>query len=710
MTGKVREGMSRPFHVALRVPLAALGLFVGASCQIDGQQFREIRDPADAEVSVAPGITLPSPDGETDAPVPNTDPPALSAAPSPHKPALDNFQGENDVARRLSDSNRPTVALPPTDVAEASRPTSDSAAPSQHGTTWQPGTPGLAGPDSELRAMQFNRVEPGVTLLDEVRALWGDPLKELQAGSRTVMPYKVAGFRQVDIITREEKVDAILIHLNSPIPVAHVELELGLQGLRPVLIPDNVGNVLGQAYPERGVLLHRAVEGDKEAAISEIMLEPVTGELFRLRAEHDFGWLYEQDEADLATTLQIDPGDARAHWLLACRFQRAGRLRVALSHIDEAIKRHPTNATYQVVKATILVDQGNIDDARTMLSSNLNRETVDALEKAEANLALGDLIGLGPEPDYQAALEHHLAAIQLAVESSGSEYFRSRRRAKRILVHAHLGAARDIAGGYFQRQAEVVPRWLERADKLAREFIERDQGDPSLQIATYRAMLDAYALLPDAFEPTIAIEQCLHEGRQLIADNPDPSFQRQVEWQMTQALFQAGEIARARGDASAALRYATSSLALLENVRVNRDASPAERTFEGQLYFLIGAVHAVDRQDHDEASRWFDKSEGLLRDTISPSRYANHGLRGERFVSMGVSFWQTQQQQRAVDVTLHGISLIEQAIANGTLTSESLGVPYGNLATMHQGLGNRMVAQRYAEMMAKVERADTGLK
>ena len=64
--------------------------------------------------------------------------------------------------------------------------------------------------------------------------------------------------------------------------------QLELTNVRPVLVSNELGEILGQVYPERGVLF--AFEPSKEPGkasmnVAQIILEPITAEPFVLRAE-----------------------------------------------------------------------------------------------------------------------------------------------------------------------------------------------------------------------------------------------------------------------------------------------------------------------------------------------------------------------------------------------------------------------------------------
>ena len=54
---------------------------------------------------------------------------------------------------------------------------------------------------------------------------------------------------------------------------------------------------------------------------------------------------------------------------------------------------------------------------------------------------------------------------------------------------------------------------------------------------------------------------------------------------------------------------------------------------------------------------------------------------------MGVSYWQLGNQTHALDLTQTGVGLVEAAVENGVLAKTTLAVPYGNLATMYQQMG-----------------------
>ena len=68
---------------------------------------------------------------------------------------------------------------------------------------------------------------------------------------------------------------------------------------------------------------------------------------------------------------------------------------------------------------------------------------------------------------------------------------------------------------------------------------------------------------------------------------------------------------------------------------------------------------------------------------------------------MGVSFWDVGQREKAIELTTHGVSLMEQAVRQGGLDESALAVPYGNLSAMHRETGAAEPAKRFQTMATR---------
>ena len=103
----------------------------------------------------------------------------------------------------------------------------------------------------------------------------------------------------------------------------------------------------------------------------------------------------------------------------------------------------------------------------------------------------------------------------------------------------------------------------------------------------------------------------------------------------------------------------------------------------------------MGKQDHAAAIYWFEKAIPVFQESVDHLAQAELGRLGETYVSMGVSFWESQQQDRAVRLTRRGVELMEQAVKAGAMEPAALEIPYTNLATMARHQGKSDEADQY---------------
>jgi tetratricopeptide (TPR) repeat protein len=150
-----------------------------------------------------------------------------------------------------------------------------------------------------------------------------------------------------------------------------------------------------------------------------------------------------------------------------------------------------------------------------------------------------------------------------------------------------------------------------------------------------------------------------------------------------------------RGKHDDALKQGEKAIAYLESSRAGKDT--ADVYLLGRLYFRLGSIQAVGQQNHRAAVAWFDKAAPVLKQAIPQVAPFEMGRLGETFVSMGVSYWETNQRDTAVKLTQQGVELMERAVSQGQLVKTALDVPYANLATMHRQLGQDSEAEKYLQ-------------
>jgi hypothetical protein len=158
-----------------------------------------------------------------------------------------------------------------------------------------------------------------------------------------------------------------------------------------------------------------------------------------------------------------------------------------------------------------------------------------------------------------------------------------------------------------------------------------------------------------------------------------------------------------RREATSALRYGQLAVENLAEGAQTRQAVHSSEQLVAQLYFHMGAVHAVLKQDHLKAMPWYEKAVPLLTGPRPVSELYSPRREGEMLVSIGVTCWQVGQQARALEVTRSGVNLVELAVEDGILAKTALSVPYGNLATMYDQMGESTNATKYMELAKSIE-------
>ncbi|NMC21403.1 MAG: hypothetical protein GYA33_13405, partial [Thermogutta sp.] len=458
-----------------------------------------------------------------------------------------------------------------------------------------------------------------------------------------------------------------------------------LSNVRPVLVSDPQGMVIGQAFPEKGVLFGFAPSGTAGKAsmsVTQIVLDPISAEPFVLRAETFLEDDPESAEKDLRVALRLDPNHARAHWLLARSYMLLGSPTTGLSEAKQAVALAPNDPQYRLSLAQLLATTGEREAAlrelQTVAAAAENRPHI----KARAVCALGDLNANADPPDYKRAVEYYIEAVKIAHPIASDPHPAYRLAAKEVLVDAHIGAARAIAWGPWEQKEIVVPRWLERAGTAADELAE-EGGSPLLRIRVAAAALSASVGVPSGLDPQPWIAR-LEEAAPSALAEAGGVRRLQIQWDIGVALYDAVQCFQIRGEHDLALQYGLEAAELLESGQTSRTLQQGDYYLMGRLYFRLGAIHAIAKQDHQAAVQLFDKAVPMLQKAAAGTTGLSAGRLGETFVSMGVSYWESNQASKAVELTEEGIKLMEAAVQSGAMDATALEVPHSNLAAMRR--------------------------
>ncbi len=585
---------------------------------------------------------------------------------------------------------------PATDTTAANTPATATPA-AQRGPSLQPAESRLT-----VEAASFKGIQPGKSTAAELSKGWGAPKEIRKHKEQRLQIYEIEVFPKVTVTLGAGVVTSIVVNLEQSLSSEELAQQLSIDDISSVQVTDDKGQLLGEAFPERGVMFGY-VPKSETPRVSQVVLEPIDAAPFLLRAESQLRTHYARCLADANAALEIDPKSAQAHGLRARVYFRAGDLTEALAAAQAAADLEPQETEWSLLVARIQIESEDFRRAQEQIENILDAKETPTLTKAKAHALLGDCLALAGEGSEQA-MKHHQQAIKLAEPLATSSRVVIRRGAKEVLLDAHLGVAGDVGWGHWQQKGLAISKWIERAETFAQDLIKNEQADEDL---LQRVGLAALAALSGVAEPPDAtkwIVEYVTRADRLIDHASDTARRSQLEWEFGVALSHAATIEQSRGHYAKSLDYGRLSLKHLEAGESAGRQLPEHDFVLGQLLYKLGATAALGEQNHRRAIEWYGRAVTLLETPVPPSRLTDPGRHGETFVSMAVSYWELGQREEALRLTKQGIKLMEQAIDDGKLARSVLAVPYGNLASMHSELGNKQLAAEFAELSAKCER------
>ncbi len=563
------------------------------------------------------------------------------------------------------------------------------------------GQTGMDPQHPPVRTAAFQGVIPGVTTADGLEKLWGKSLKTAMLDDQIVQLYSHGVLNHIEVTLKGGLVRSIVVQLDEPFPEEQVRdvLKAELLKAKPVLIPDENGAMIGEVFPEKGVVFLFATEAKDLLLVRQIGIEPVSAEPFVLRAEATLNSRPSESRRDLLDALRLSPDDAKIHGLLAQIDLLEGHVEAALLNCEKAIRSDRERPSYHLTYVQALINMNRIEEGKLYLEETLGICDRYPHEKAKALSMLGDLYRMSQEPNYEIAIECHSNAIRLAMTLIDHANHTIRMAARGVLLDAHLGAARDVAWGRWDNKEESIRKWIARAKEITRdpEFLEttRDSKDAPLKIAA--CALAAQVGIPDQTELEPYIQDVLDAGDALIEAARDPILIQKYQWETSLSLYDAVQIYQLRKQYSTALKYGELAADYMEAGIQNRK-SDTDQYLLGRLYFRLGAIHAIGNRNHRAAIEWYDLAKPVFEALLPKINPEALGRLGETLVSMGVSYWMIQQREEAVRLTERGLKQIERGVRNKMIDASALAIPYSNLESMYRDMGQAEKANRYKKM------------
>ncbi len=545
-----------------------------------------------------------------------------------------------------------------------------------------------------LRPASFQGVTPGKSRPSQVEAKLGPPAKREDRDGVSHWHYKEFGpFASVEVWIEQEIVTAVVAKLAQPMAPDELAAQLKLKRFRPVEVKDGP-EVLGQVYPERGVLFTYAPNSSSPPKVLQIALEPLTAEPFWLRASQTPRQQYRQILTDLEYARQLGWKEPEATWL---EIELRSQLEQWSAADRLAQEVEPQTFSQHCLRVWLAAQTGRIDTALTEAQS-LRERASKPLEVAQAEHFLGNLHAIGLDRDLPRAVKHQTEVVRQTRALMGERERATRRAARRLAIDAHLALARAVAAGPFQDKTSVTVEWWRAARELA-EDQPIFQRDLDLQHLVARSTLEANAALEKPILATPYVSRLRTLTSKMLEQNEDPLYQIRVRRDAAKGLMAAAVVFRKLGRFSLALETAQEARKLAAS---NPENTVRDRYLRGCIEFTVGSIYAVYQKDHEKACQHYDRALAAFPQELPTALEHETGEHGERLVSIGVSLWEVGRKREAIEWTERGASWMERAAEHGLLPESALTVPYGNLSAMQKAMGNQDASEEYARKAAAI--------
>ena len=391
----------------------------------------------------------------------------------------------------------------------------------------------------------------------------------------------------------------------------------------------------------------------------------------------------------------------KTNWFEVELYAQLGEYTKAIKLATPIIAKKSATFSQRLTHAWLLAQTGRITEARTKVAE-VRQAAKDNLVKAQAEHLFGNLTAMGADRDLRASVKHQTTANSLARPYLKDRDRLARRSARRLIIDVQLALARNVAAGPFKDRKKVALEWWQAGINAANEQ-PLTRKDIALQYEITRQLLVANAELSEPVSANIYAERLQSLFKSQLAGCSDKQFTARLQYQHAESLYNLARISRKQGQFDAALRYAVAARKLFYQNQ-NTDTDSMAFYLQGCTNFLIGSMYAAFEEDHAKACGYYDSALKQLRGAVPVIRGHEMGIHGERFVSMGVSYWEHERRDDAVSLTKEGAALMERAVSKKLITRSALVVPYGNLAEMNKTLGKDSESEDYAR---KAEAAGT---
>ncbi|MBA60814.1 MAG: hypothetical protein CMJ76_00445 [Planctomycetaceae bacterium] len=550
----------------------------------------------------------------------------------------------------------------------------------------------------------FEGIIPGVSKSSEVTEKLGEPRAKIETNGSHVLVYAMEPYDRVGIVIKEDLTDSIHLHFKQPAELKQLITEMGLVENTAVTQTTTSDKAFLLVWPEQGVTFHFKRNKDVDQ-VSRVSFTTIQAEAYLERGTHRQWFDYAGALSDAKAVQALIPDDERAFILEAQIEQRMGNVKATNAALEKAIQLAPGDTDLLLMQAGLT---SLINDTKTMLQrvrAIRNNTRLSPLIRSRAAYMMGELVANSDSPDYKQAMIHHSESIQRARELMETDDLETQFDAIRLVIEGHLAVAHDIARGSFAKDEKksVVPKWINISWELTDHLLRHDYHDSTIGMEVCRRALEALALLDEGSDITDWIDRVDQISTELKqTEGASPEYLERIKWEWALALAHATESARKGKDIDRVQQLGMESYQLFNKFLKVETVSPQWDNAQthaaiGALCYTLGSVEAIDKQNHEEACKWYDTAVEYLTTEGVEQFTRGEGWHGERMVSMGLSYWKEGNRPKGLNLTRRGIQWIEQAVEKQGFSNQNLKIPYGNLVIMYKALGQPQEAEKVSD-------------
>lgn len=563
--------------------------------------------------------------------------------------------------------------------------------------------PVIAQPTRSINPAVFLRtIEAGKTPAADVVMQLGEPVVQEPTATGARMNFKLPGYRTISVETAGDSVVRVQGEFETPISLPEFLKAWSLEELTAAMVPNSNLQVVGQAFPERGIVAYFQPK-QRVALISQFDIRPTAPQLYLWRVQHGYDYSYAKRFADVQRAARLNPSNPETSWMRARLLLEIEKPSEALNEVEAALAVSVDTARYRITRGEALLALGNVEAATADFQAIAESTTATLVERAQAETQWGRIYAIGAAPDYPASMAHHQKAIDLAAKAARESGPLAARQLQRVLIDAHFGGAQAVALGPWKGGQQAATQWMAKANSFTKMYIDREKGDPVELIRTRRRAIELLDVMNKEIDPSAVLTACEEEGKSLIAKTDDETTRQQIQWELAQAYFRGARLMRRQGKMEGVNKYYSKAYDIVKSQEESREATPQFNYFMGNVYFFAGSLYAVNQEDHTKALPIYDRALQYYARPLGPGMLAESGLHGERYVSMGVTYWQAGKRKQAIVLSEEGLKLMENASGRGALPRSELSVPYANLAHMKSEVGDKETAAKYLRVSAELE-------